>query len=211
MSLQLSPPQHTSSTAHLFGELSSTCLVSAVSIKNNVRASLPLSPHIPSLRLYVVTCCVVICKHPSSPLSPRQQDRQRVIKNAPAALCLMSLSAHYSLGAASQQLAASVWPDSSFTTTSHAANCSTEVTLMHFIQEIMQLTWQRKLTVGKLLFFSQQSDFHDIFVYSGLQVQSVETLGPSRKKNEMSKKFLVEYWQWGLSLTFLMVYTVRYV
>lgn len=50
----------------------------------------------------------VICRHPSFPLSPRQQDRQRVIKTAPAALCLMSLSAHQSLAATSQPHAGSV-------------------------------------------------------------------------------------------------------
>ena len=96
--------------------------------KTRVRLTSTFSS-LPFTRLRVAPRCVVIWKHPSSPpLSPRQQDRQRVIKIAPAALCLMSLSAQRSLGATSQQCAASVWPDS-------AAVCWTEVTFMQYYSQ----------------------------------------------------------------------------
>lgn len=135
MSLQLTPPQHTSSTAHLFGDLTSTCLVSTVSIK---KKCLCLTCNFSSLPLHLPLCCSMLRRHLQTSLIPSvtKTTRQRVIKIAPAALCLMSLSAHRSFGATSQQHAASIWPKSSFTNRVTLQTTEPKSHLCSFIQKL---------------------------------------------------------------------------
>lgn len=110
-------------------------------------------PHILFTRLYAVLCCIVICNHPPSCLSPRQQVRQRVIKVAPAASCLMSLSADYRLGATSEKVLPPFGPTALSLQQVTLRTAEPRSHLCNFILKIIQLPSQRKRTVGELLFF----------------------------------------------------------
>lgn len=91
-----------------------------------------------SLPLHLPLCCSMLRRHLQTSLIPSvtKTTRQRVIKIAPAALRLMSLSAHRSFGATSQQHAASIWPKSSFTNRVTLQTTEPKSHLCSFIQKL---------------------------------------------------------------------------